>query len=516
MPTPAGPSITLDGEPLTIEQVERLARNGARVVIPQETIGRVEASRSVVEKAMAEGRTIYGVNTGFGSLANTRVGAEDLRALQLNLIRSHAACVGDPLPSHTVRAMMGLLCASLCRGHSGVRPVVVETLAAMLNEGVTPIVPATGSVGASGDLAPLAHAVLVALGEGEAELEGMRMLGGDAMQQAGIDPIHLEAKEGLALINGTHLMAARAALALSAIERCLGAAFVATGLAIDAAKATDSFLDPRVHAVRNQPNQAKAAAIIRDLLAGSETLPSHRVDDPRVQDPYSYRCAPVVLGAAMDLIDAARAVVERELGAVTDNPLVFGHDGSEGADVVSAGNFHGMPLAVQLDTMSIALCHVAGIAERRVFQLIAARDPENPLTPYLSPKPGTQSGLMITQYTAAACVNELQSLANPASVSNIPTCAGMEDYNSFGPTSAAQLNRAVDLAHWVIAIEILCCCAALDQHPLKTGRRLEQARRIVRETVPPLTEDRSPSPDIEAIVSLIRAGAFLNLIDHPE
>ena len=520
MPDPLKPSpdevIMLTGEPLTFGDVERIAHAHAVIEIPEETIDRIKASRSIVENAMAEGRTIYGVNTGFGSLANTRVGPDDLRALQLNLIRSHAACVGNPLPIPTVRAMLGLLCASLCRGHSGVRPVVVKTLVEMLNVGITPIVPETGSVGASGDLAPLAHAVLVALGEGEAELAGKRYTGGDALRQVGIEPIQLEAKEGLALINGTHLMAACASLSLCAIDRLMAAAVVATGLAIDAAKATDAFLDPRVHAVRNQPNQARAASLILDQLAGSAILPSHRVDDPRVQDPYSYRCAPVVLGAAMDLIDAARGTIERELGAVTDNPLVFGADHSDGPDIVSAGNFHGMQLAVQLDTLSIAMCHIAGIAERRIFQLLAARDPYNPLLPHLSPKPGAQSGLMVTQYTAAACVNELQTLATPASVANIPTCAGMEDYNSFGPTSARQLDRAVDLASNVVAIELLCCCAALDQQPLKTGRKLEKARRIVREEVPALTEDRPPSPDIEAIKSMILAGRFSSLVVETE
>lgn len=504
-------TINLTGAPLSIAQVEALAHGAAQLAIPAETTQRIEASRAVVEGAMADGRTIYGVNTGFGSLANTRVDADDLRALQLNLIRSHAACVGDPLPAHTVRAMVSLLCASLCRGNSGIRPVVAETLVAMVNAGVVPIVPETGSVGASGDLAPLAHCVLVALGEGEATFNGERMTGASAMERAGITPIHLEAKEGLALINGTHLMAARGALAIAAIDRCLSAAIVATGLAIDAAKATDSYLDPRVHEVRNQPNQARAARLIKAQLEGSAILPSHSVDDPRVQDPYSYRCAPVVLGAAMDLIDGARATIERELGAVTDNPLVFGGSGPDEADIVSAGNFHGMPLAVQLDTLAIAMCHIAGIAERRVFQLIAARDPQNPLTPYLSPKPGTQSGLMITQYTAAACVNELQTLATPASVANIPTCAGMEDYNSFGPTAARQLNRAVELTENVIAIEFLCCCAALDQQKLESGRNLEEARRIVRSVVPPLTEDRSPSADMEAIRKLITEGRFVSM-----
>ena len=514
MPTaPAANTIPLTGEPLTITQIERIALSQATIEIPSDTIARIEASRSVVEQAMTDGRTIYGVNTGFGSLANTRVPAEDLRSLQLNLIRSHAACIGKPLPTETVRAMMALLTASLSRGHSGVRPVLVRTLVEMLNKEVTPIVPETGSVGASGDLAPLAHTVLVALGEGEAEYQGKRISGADAMHQAGITPIHLEAKEGLALINGTHLMAARASLALCAIDRLVAAAVVSTGLAIDSAKATDSFLDPRVHAIRNQPNQAKAAALIAAQLEGSAILPSHSVDDPRVQDPYSYRCSPVVLGAALDLIDAARTVVENELGAVTDNPLVFGRAGDDGPDMVSAGNFHGMPLAVQLDSLSVAMCHIAGIAERRIFLLLAARDPHNPLTPYLSSNPGTQSGLMITQYTAAACVNELQTLATPASVANVPTCAGMEDYNSFGPTSAKQLRRAVDLTRSVIAIEMLCCCAALDQQELKTGGNLEEARSIVRGVVPVLTEDRSPSPDIEAIKNLISDGRFAALVD---
>jgi len=504
--------ISLTGAALKIEQVERIAYGQATVEVSEQAHERILGSRAVVERAMADGRTVYGINTGFGSLASTRIPPAELRDLQLNLIRSHAAGVGDPLPIITVRAMSALLCASLCRGLSGVRPVVAETLTAMLNRGVTPVVPETGSVGASGDLAPLAHSVLVMLGEGEAFHDGQRMPGGEAMRLAGVEPIRLEAKEGLALINGTHLMTARACLALCVIDRLMSAALIATGLAIDAAKATDAFLDPRVHEARNQPNQALTAKALRRLLEGSEILPSHRVDDPRVQDPYSYRCAPVVLGACLDLIGAARGVVERELGAVSDNPLVFGDDGSGGPDIISAGNFHGMPIAVQLDSLGVALCHLAGIAERRVFQLLSARDPVNPLTPHLSPKPGTQSGLMITQYTAAACVNELQTLSTPASVANIPTCAGMEDYNSFGPTAATQLNRGVDLASYVIAIELLCCCAALDQQKHRTGPTLEQARRLIREVVPPLTEDRSPTPDIEAINRLIRAGQFLPLV----
>lgn len=381
--------------------------------------------------------------------------------------------------------------------------MVVETLLAVLNAGITPVVPSVGSVGASGDLAPLAHIALVPIGEGRARVHGRgEVKGAEALSGAGIAPLQLEAKEGLALINGTHLMAAQAALLCRDFETTFEAALAAAAMSIDACRATDAFLDARVHQARSQPGQTHVARCLRELLAGSEIVPSHQENDPRVQDPYSLRCAPQVLGAAWDCLGYVKQAVERELGAVTDNPLVFS---SGGEPIVSAGNFHGMPLAIPLDALAIALAHVAGISERRTFWMLAALDPEAHLKPYLSPNPGLSSGMMIAQYTAAACCNEIIGLATPASVANISTSAGMEDYNSFGPRSAAKARRAMELAQRVIAIELLCAAQGLEAHrPLKSGAGVEAAHAKVRRASPALTEDRSLSADIEAVAALIR------------
>src|SRR5690606_32365264 len=368
-----------------------------------------------------------------------------------------------------VRAMQLLLVASLCRGLSGVRPLLAERLVQLLNANVVPIVPSVGSVGASGDLAPLAHAALILIGEGEAWYDGARLDGRTVLSRLGLEPLELEAKEGLALINGTHLMAGIGALALLDIERLFAAALCAAAMSIDACRGTDAFLDDRVHAARGQSGQREVAERLRALIAGSQIVPSHLHDDPRVQDPYSLRCAPQVLGAALDAITFARGIVARELGAVTDNPLVF-DESSNTRRVVAAGNFHGMPLAMAFDLLLVALAHVAGISERRVYYILAASDAENRLNPHLSPDPGLHSGLMITQYVAAACCNELVGLATPASVANIPTSAGMEDYNSFGANSALKLRRAIERTRQVVAIELLCAAEALEyQRPLRSG-----------------------------------------------
>ena len=367
--------------------------------------------------------------------------------------------------------------------------------------------PSRGSVGASGDLAPLAHIALVLIGEGEAIYERNRLSGADALLHADLQPMTLESKEGLALINGTHMMTAIGCLAMFDIERLQHAALIAAALSIDACRATDAALDARIHDVRNQPGQQYVAERIRALLSGSEILKDHLEDDPRVQDPYSLRAIPQVLGAAWDTIDHVREVFARELGAVTDNPLVFA--GAEGGDVLSGGNFHGMPLAIALDSLKVALAHIAGIAERRIYWMLTASDSENPVNVYLSPQPGLHSGLMIVQYTAAACCNELQTLATPASVANIPTSAGIEDYNSFGATSAHQAAHATSLAGEVVAMELLVMAEAQEyQRPMRTGAKLERAHEIIRSVVPRLTEDRPPAPDIAAITALIRDGRF--------
>jgi histidine ammonia-lyase len=503
------PPLLLDGRALGIHEVESVARHGRAVELAPAARERLQSSRSALEQAIAAGEVLYGVNTGFGSLAQERIEGAELRQIQRNLVLSHAAGVGDPLPDDAVRAMLLLLVASLSRGLSGVRSQVVQHVIALLNHGVTPRVPSVGSVGASGDLAPLAHAALVLIGEGEAAHGGEVVAGAEALGRAGLAALELEAKEGLALINGTHLMAAQAALVLCDAERAFTAALAAAAMSIDACRGTDAFLDERVHAARGQAGQSEVALRLQRLIAGSQILPSHLHDDPRVQDPYSLRCAPQVLGAALDAMRYARAVIERELGAVTDNPLVFAASDAHARQVVSAGNFHGMPLAIALDTLIIAMTHVAGIAERRVYFMLAASDAENHLHPHLSPVPGLHSGLMIAQYVAAACCNELIGLSTPASVSNIPTSAGMEDYNSMGASSALKARRAVERLTQVVAIELLCAAEALEyQRPLRSGTGVEAAHAAVRSVVSRRSADRPPAPDIRALERLIARGTF--------
>jgi len=498
-------TVSLDASPLTIAQVVSVARRGERVALDPAVGSRLAAMRTKLEALTTDGNAYYGINTGFGSLARTRINSEKLRELQANLIRSHAAGVGEPLNEDIVRAMMLLLAASLSRGHSGVRPVVVETIIAWLNAGLTPIVPGLGSVGASGDLAPLAHAVLAMMGEAPT-------LDGRTPRDAGIEPLALEAKEGLALINGTHLMAARSALLVHDLDRLMTSALLANAISIDAFRASACYLDPRVHAIRNQPGTQEIAAKLIGLLQPSEICESHQTDDPRVQDPYSFRCSPYVLGAVLDAAAHVRDVTERELGAVTDNPLLF--ENGNTLDVVSAGNFHGMPIALPLDALAIAIAHIAGISERRVFAILAASDPETHLLPYLSHGPGLHSGLMIAQYTSAALVNEIAGLASPASVINLPTSAGIEDYNSFGPRSAAKAARAIELTESVVAIEMICAAEGVEFHrPLKSGPAVEEALRRIRAVVPSFSADRSPAPAIEAVSAMIRDDAFGDIFD---
>ncbi len=505
-------ALVLDSSALTCAMVEAVARRSVKVRIAPQAVADMAHGREALERIVRGGAAHYGVNTGFGSLSRTRINDGEIRNLQVNLVRSHAAGVGAPLDTDLVRAMMIVLAASLSRGLSGVRPVVVETLVAMLNAGVVPRVPEVGSVGASGDLAPLAHVALTLIGEGEAAVVPS---GGPAMspkwetsaavlKRAGIAPVQLEAKEGLALLNGTHLMAGWGALLCMDAARLSDAAVVATAMSIDACRATDAFLDPRVYAARSQPGPAVIAARVAELLQGSEIIVSHRENDARVQDPYCLRCAAIVTGAAVDAIEFVRTAVTRELGAVTDNPLLL-----DCKDLVSAGNFHGMPVALPLDVLTMAVAHVAGISERRTYFMLAASAPEMDLSPYLSPKPGLHSGLMIAQYTAAACCNEIVGLASPASVVNIPTSAGMEDYNSFGPRAAAKAARSIDLARRVIAIELMCAAQGIDLHrPLRSGHGVEQAHSLVRARVPMLAEDRPLSGDIETLASMIADGAW--------
>lgn len=509
MDSPKFAPVRLHGGPLSASEVEDVALRWRAVTLEPTAVTNLEQGRRIVDAALGDGGSHYGINTGFGSLSRTRVASEDLRALQRNLVRSHSAGVGEPLTIGTVRAMMLLLAASLCRGKSGVRTVVAQTIIDMLNHRLTPVVPSIGSVGASGDLAPLAHVALALIGESVVTREAATTQEPSvvAMRSCGIDPLQLEAKEGLALINGTHLMAAEGALLICEMQRLFAAAIVSCAMSIDACRGTDAHLDDRVYIARNQPGPAQLALRLRESLAGSQIIQSHVENDPRVQDPYSLRCAATVLGAARDAASYVKRAITAELGAVTDNPLVF--DGDDSRSIVSAGNFHGMPLAIPLDTLCIAIAHIAGISERRTFLMLAATDPEAQLSPYLTPRPGLNSGLMIAQYTAAACCNEIIGLSMPASVANVSTSAGMEDYNSFGPRSAAKARRAMELARTVIAVELLCAAQGIEMHrPLKSGAIVERAIETVRGAAPPLSDDRPIAPDMERVSALIREGAF--------
>src|SRR5215211_1102967 len=396
--------------------------------------------------------------------------------------------------------MLLLLASSLRRGHSGVRVELVELLLALLERGVVPVIPSRGSVGSSGDLAPLAHLALVLIGEGEALVDGERMPGAAALARTGLSPVALQAKEGLALINGTHLMAAAGALALRDARRVLDAAVVAVALSLEAFMGSTVPFDERLHAVRGQPGPARVAGRLRELLAGSPVVASH-ADCGRVQDPYTLRCAPQVIGAVADALHYVRAALEHELSAVTDNPLVFPADG----DVVAGGNFHGQPLSLPLDHLALALTELASYSERRTYALLSPSYAGLPR--FLSPTPGLGTGLMIAQYAAAALVNECQVLAHPAGAGSIPTSAGQEDFNSMGAWAALKARTVVEHAAWVVATELACACQGLEFHrPLRTSAPLEEALRRVREHVPRVERDRSLADELGRLAAALRTG----------
>ena len=492
---------------VTLSEVVAVARDNATARLDDTAIERILAARAFVDRICAEDRTVYGVTTGFGHLSRIKIAPDQLADLQRNLIRSHASGVGEPFDAATARAVMLLLANSLARGHSGARLELVRLLVDMLNADVAPVIPMRGSVGASGDLAPLAHLSLVLIGEGEAWHMGERMPGAEALRRAGLKPVTLAAKEGLALINGTHVMEACGALALADGWRLLRAAEVAVAMTTEALLGSYTPLDARIHALRPQAGQAQAAKHLRELLEGSEINPSH-ADCGRVQDPYSLRCAPQVLGAARDALAYCEGVFTAELGAVTDNPLIFPDDG----EVLTGGNFHGQPLALALDFLGVALAQVASFSERRTYSLMGPHDwdtGDHRIPLFLTPEPGLNSGYMITQYAAAAMVNEIKVLAHPASIDSIPTSAGMEDFVSMGVTSAIKLRQILDLTYRVIAIELLCAAQGLEfRKPLMPGRGVAEAVGRLRLEVPALEADRPPSPDIERLATSVRAGMF--------
>jgi histidine ammonia-lyase len=492
--------VVLDGEALTIEQVEAVSRNETVSLSPA-ALARMQASREPVERLAAGEAPIYGVNTGVGLLADIRIAREELDLLQINVVRSHAVGVGQPLERSVARAMMLIRANVLAKGFSGIRPAVAELICGLLNRGVTPVIPEQGSVGASGDLAPLAHMALVLAGEGEAEFQGEVVSGAEALQRAGLAPLTFHPKEGLSLINGTQAMLAIGCLEVSAAEILADTADVVAALSLDALRGTPVAFDPRIHAARPHPGQMESAARLRRFIEGSEIRESH-ITCRRVQDAYSLRCAPQVHGAVRDTLAEARRVFSIELNSATDNPLVFGEQ------ILSGGNFHGEPLAFQLDFLAVALAALAGISERRIDRLVNPALNEH-LSPFLAGNAGLESGLMMAQVTAAALVGENRVLAHPASTGSITTSGNKEDFVSMGMTSATKLQRIVRNTRSVLAIEALAAARALDLlAPLRSSGLLEQARKHIRAVSPPLASDRALYPDIQAIEALVAEGSL--------
>ncbi len=510
-------AIRIDGESLSIENLYLIVFEGAPTEIPALARARMNASRAVIERLAESGAAVYGVNTGFGKMASTRISPGEIRHLQVNLVRSHSCGLGPALGENAVRAMLVLRANALAKGFSGVRPVVPETLLAMLHRGVLPVIPSQGSVGASGDLAPLAHLAQVAIGEGEAVFQGRNMPGGEAMRAAGIAPLVLEAKEGLALLNGTQAMLALLALALYAAEIAVDTADVACALSLDALRGSPAAFDERIAAVRPHPGQAVTARNISRLNRGSEIRESHRSPekDSRVQDPYSLRCAPQVHGAVRDALAYVRAIVTVELNSATDNPLVFTGSGagssSDSGEVISGGNFHGQSLALAADHMAAALATLAGISERRTEQMT---NPQTSLLPaFLVREAGLNSGFMILQVAAAALVSETKALAAPHSVDSIPTSANQEDYVSMGMGAARRLEPMLANLRRVLAIELLAACQGIDfLAPLAPGPETREAYGLVRAKSARVDADRSLAPDIEAVATEVALGAFSTLL----
>jgi len=502
------------GRPISLAELEQVARGRRPVALCPEARERVLASRRAIDAIAEAGDrapAVYGVNTGFGALAETRIHEGDVRALQRNLVRSHASGVGPDLGEAEVRAMMVLRAQVIALGHSGVRVEIVDALLAMLNRNVVPRIHAQGSVGASGDLAPLAHLALALIGEGEATFDGQRRPAAAALAAAGLTPVELAAKEGLSLINGTQYMTALGALALRDAARLATAADIAGGLSLEALKGSKRPFDERLMRVRPHPGQAACAENLRAMLVESEIMESH-VNCGKVQDPYSLRCMPQVHGATRDALAWAAAVVEREVNSVTDNPTVF--LGDDGADLISGGNFHGQPVAIALDLAAIAAAELANISERRVEQLV------NPalssgLTPFLAKDSGLHSGFMIAQVASASLVSENKVLCHPASVDSIPSSAGREDHVSMGSISARKLAQVIDNVTSSLAIEVMTAAAGVDQRrPLRPARGVAAAHACVRRVVAELGDDRPLSPDIATVAGLLRSGELIRAVEE--
>jgi histidine ammonia-lyase len=510
--------LEIDGESLTLEDVALAAEGKIRdVKLTKDALKKVNRSRALVERWVREGETIYGVTTGFGEFANVSIPHSELRQLQQNLLRSHSAGTGEPLPAEVVRAMLLLRANALAKGCSGVRPIVIEKLLEFLKHDALPYIPSRGSVGSSGDLAPLAHLALALTGEGYIEIpdphgplttdHGSRLPAAEALKQLNIHPIQLEAKEGLALINGTQMMSAIGCLMLVRAKQLATIADIAASMSFEALRATDTAFDPRLHAARPHLGQAEVAAHMLELVHGSEIRNSHLKGDPRVQDAYSMRCIPQVHGAVRDTLRFAESVLLVEINSATDNPLILPDEDSPDDNITGShlegGNFHGEPLAFALDYLAIAMSELANISERRTERLVNGALSHG-LPRFLTKNGGINSGLMIAQYTAAALVSENKILAHPASVDSIPTSANQEDHNSMGSIAALKLRSVIDNVETVLAIELLAAAQGIDfLAPLKPGQGSGQAHKQIRTVVPHLDDDRNISEDIAKVKELI-------------
>ena len=492
-------TILLDGNSLSIENVAAVAAGNVEVALADGARSRMEQSRAVVDAIVREDRTVYGITTGFGVFSDVRISASEVRTLQRNLILSHCAGVGEPYPAEVVRAIMLLRANALAKGLSGIRVEIVERILEMLRLDLLPVIPSQGSVGASGDLAPLAHLAAAVMGEGRISVSGRIVAAGQALEDAGLAPVELEAKEGLAMINGTQAITGVGSLAIARATRLVESADLIAAMTLDALLGTDAAFDERIHAARPHAGQMHVAARMRDLLSGSELRESHR-ECGRVQDAYSLRCIPQVHGAVRDALEFAREKLSIEINSATDNPLVFPEEG----ETVSGGNFHGAPVALACDVAAIALTDLGSIAERRIERLV---NPQlSGLPGFLVKEGGVNSGFMIAQVTAAALVAESRALAHPASVDSIPTSANKEDHVSMGPTAAWKLDRIVGNLHSILAIEALCAAQAIDfRRPLRSSRAVESLHAKVRKSVSFMAADRFIHDDIEAVRRILLA-----------
>lgn len=499
--------LTIQPGHLTLEQLQAIHSGLVQVSLPEASRAVIRASQAIVQAAADGDAPVYGVNTGFGKLANQRISKEQLATLQLNLIRSHSVGVGAPLAPEIMRLMMITKAASLARGHSGVREIVIDTLLAAHNAGLVPYVPSQGSVGASGDLAPLSHMTLALLGEGHMLVDGQRVPALPVLQKAGIAPLQLGAKEGLALINGTQTSTALALHAFLSFEPVLESALVIGALTVDAARGSDGPFDPRIHAVRGQPGQIDVAQYYRELLKGSAIRASHTDGDDRVQDPYCLRCQPQVVGACLDQMRHAARILLIEANAVTDNPLVFADTGA----MVSGGNFHAEPVALAADGMALAIAEVGAIAERRIAMMIDSS--VSRLPPFLTADAGLNSGFMIAHVTAAALASENKSLAHPASVDSLPTSANQEDHVSMATFAARRLQAMISNTTHILGIELLATAQGIEfLRPLRSSDALEQVHALLRQTVPAMDQDRYLAPDIESATELVRNGSLARIL----